>query len=42
MPSTENFVKIIYDILKPKLITGHQLHITLHETQKNAAEYGDW
>ena len=42
MPSTENFVKIIYDILKPKLDAEHQLHITLHETQKNAAEYGDW
>lgn len=42
MPSTENFVKIIYDILKAKLENGHQLHITLHETQKNAAEYGDW
>lgn len=42
MPSTENFVKIIYDILKPKLEHGHQLHITLHETNKNAAEYGDW
>ena len=42
MPSTENFVKVIYDILKPKLTKGHQLHITLHETQKNAAEYGDW
>ena len=42
MPSTENFVKIIYDILKPKLKKGHLLHITLHETLKNAAEYGDW
>lgn len=42
MPSTENFVKIIYDILKPKLIKGQELHITLHETQKNSAEYGDW
>jgi len=42
MPSTENFVKIIYDILKPKLKKEHLLHITLHETLKNAAEYGDW
>lgn len=42
LPSTENFVKIIYDILKPKLEKDHQLHITLHETKKNAAEYGDW
>lgn len=42
LPSTENFVKIIYDILKPKVLEEHQLHITLHETQKNAAEYGDW
>lgn len=41
-PSTENFVKIIYDILKPKMELGCQLHITLHETQKNSAEYGDW
>jgi len=42
MPSTENFVKVIYDILKPKLKAGQLLHITLHETQKNSAEYGDW
>ncbi|MEM9001156.1 MAG: 6-carboxytetrahydropterin synthase [Bacteroidota bacterium] len=42
LPSTEHFVKIIYDILKPKLEEGQLLHITLHETQKNAAEYGDW
>lgn len=42
LPSTEYFVKIIYDILKPKLPPGQQLHITLHETQKNSAEYGDW
>lgn len=42
LPSTEYFVKIIYDILKPKLEQGQQLHITLFETQKNAAEYGDW
>ena len=42
LPSTEYFVKIIYDILKPKLDNGQQLHITLHETQKNAAAYGDW
>ncbi len=42
LPSTEYFVKIIYDILKPKLDSGQKLHITLFETQKNAAEYGDW
>lgn len=42
LPSTEYFVKIIYDILKPELEEGHQLHIILHETQKNSAEYGDW
>ncbi|GMN07653.1 6-carboxytetrahydropterin synthase [Croceitalea sp. MTPC5] len=42
LPSTEYFVKIIYDILKPKLDPGQKLHITLFETQKNAAEYGDW
>lgn len=41
-PSTENFVFIIYNLLKPKLGDGHLLHITLHETQKNSAEYGDW
>ncbi len=41
-PSTENFVKIIYDLLKPKLEADQLLHITLHETQKNSAEYGDW
>jgi len=34
MPSTENFVKIIYDILKPKLKSNHLLHIILHETER--------
>jgi 6-pyruvoyltetrahydropterin/6-carboxytetrahydropterin synthase len=42
LPTTEYFVKVIYDILKPKLAQGQLLHITLHETQKNSAEYGDW
>ena len=42
MPSTEYFVKVIYDLLKPHLKDGQQLHITLHETAKNSAEYGDW
>ena len=42
LPSTEHFVKVIYDILKPILGQGYQLHITLFETAKNAAEYGDW
>lgn len=41
-PTTEHFVKIIHDILKPHLKDGQLLHITLHETQKNSAEYGDW
>jgi 6-pyruvoyltetrahydropterin/6-carboxytetrahydropterin synthase len=42
LPSTEHFVKVIYDILKPILGAPYQLHITLFETPKNAAEYGDW
>jgi len=42
LPTTEYFVKVIYDILKPKLAEGQLLHITLHETSKNSAEYGDW
>lgn len=42
LPSTEHFVKVIYDILKPKLEKEQLLHISLHETQKNSAEYGDW
>ncbi len=29
-PTTEYFVKVIYDILKPKLQENHLLHITLH------------
>lgn len=41
-PTTEYFVKVIYDILKPKIVSGALLHITLHETNKNSAEYGDW
>ncbi|SNZ01495.1 6-pyruvoyl trahydropterin synthase family protein [Flagellimonas pacifica] len=42
LPSTEHFVKVIYDILKPKLEKDQLLHITLYETKKNSAEYGDW
>ncbi|MCK0160693.1 6-carboxytetrahydropterin synthase [Allomuricauda sp. F6463D] len=42
LPTTEYFVKVIYDILKPNLKKGLLLHITLHETSKNSAEYGDW
>ncbi len=42
LPSTEHFAKVIYDILKPQLAKEYQLHITLYETAKNAAEYGDW
>nr|WP_299175668.1 6-carboxytetrahydropterin synthase [uncultured Allomuricauda sp.] len=41
-PTTEYFVKVIYDILKPMVDKDHLLHITLYETQKNSAEYGDW
>lgn len=41
-PTTEYFVIVIYTILKPKLKKDQLLHITLHETPKNAAEYGDW
>jgi pyruvate dehydrogenase E1 component beta subunit len=42
LPSTEHFAKVIYDILKPKIGKEYQLHITLFETAKNAAECGDW
>ncbi|MEX0312993.1 MAG: 6-carboxytetrahydropterin synthase [Allomuricauda sp.] len=42
LPTTEYFVKVVYDILKPKLKKGHLLHITLHDTEKYSAEYGDW
>jgi 6-pyruvoyltetrahydropterin/6-carboxytetrahydropterin synthase len=42
LPTTEHFVKVIYDILKPKLKKDQLLQIILHETQKNSAEYGDW
>ena len=31
LPTTEYFVKVIYDILKPKLTTGQLLHITLQK-----------
>ncbi len=41
-PTIENFVKIIYDILKAKLKDGQLLHVVLSETEKNSAEYGDW
>ena len=42
LPSTEHFAKIIYDLLKVHLESNQQLHITLIETAKNSAEYGDW
>ena len=42
LPSTEHFAKIIYDLLKVHLESNQQLHITLIETTKNSAEYGDW
>ena len=42
LPSTEYFAKIIYDLLKVHLESNQQLHITLIETAKNSAEYGDW
>lgn len=42
LPSTEHFAKIIYDLLRVHLDAGQQLHITLFETAKNSAEYGDW
>jgi len=41
LPSTEHLAKVIYDILKP-VIGDRKLHITLFETAKNGAEYGDW
>ncbi len=41
LPSTEHLAKVIYDILKP-IIGDRKLHITLFETAKNGAEYGDW
>jgi 6-pyruvoyltetrahydropterin/6-carboxytetrahydropterin synthase len=42
LPSTEHLAKVIYDILKPIIGDSKQLHITLFETAKNGAEYGDW
>ena len=42
LPSTEHLAKVIYDILKPIIGANKKLHITLFETAKNGAEYGDW
>lgn len=39
IPSTENFVVVIYNILREKIEPGFDLHIRLWETPRNYVEY---
>jgi len=38
-PTAENIVKVIYDILRPKIKTELDLKVTLYETERNFVEY---
>src|SRR5690606_40839763 len=37
LPTTEYFVKVIYDILKPRLLQGQLLHIDRKSTRLNSS-----
>ena len=39
IPTAENIIVVIYDLLKPKLDPSHELAITLYETPRNFVEY---
>ena len=38
-PTAENIVKVIYDILRPKIEDRYEMKITLYETERNFVEY---
>ncbi len=38
-PTAENIAVVIYDLLRPKIDTKHDLKITLYETERNFVEY---
>ncbi len=38
-PTAENIVKVIYDILRPKIKPELDLKVTLYETERNFVEY---
>jgi 6-pyruvoyltetrahydropterin/6-carboxytetrahydropterin synthase len=38
-PTAENIVMVIYDLLKPHMVSGHDLEITLYETERNFVSY---
>ncbi len=39
IPTAENIIVVIYDLLKPKLDPSHELSITLYETPRNYVSY---
>jgi len=39
IPTAENIIVVIYDLLKPKLDPSHELAITLYETPRNYVSY---
>jgi 6-pyruvoyltetrahydropterin/6-carboxytetrahydropterin synthase len=38
-PSAENIVKVIYNLLRPKINAEHDLQLRLYETERNFVEY---
>ena len=38
-PTAEHIAVVVYDLVKPHLAAGLDLHVTLYETPRNAAEY---
>ncbi len=38
-PTAENIVKVIYDLLRPKIESEFQVSIKLYETERNFVEY---
>ncbi|MEO9485313.1 MAG: 6-carboxytetrahydropterin synthase [Ekhidna sp.] len=38
-PTAENIVKVIYDLLRPKIEDRYEMKITLYETERNFVEY---
>jgi 6-pyruvoyltetrahydropterin/6-carboxytetrahydropterin synthase len=39
IPTAENIIVVIYDLLKPKLDPSHELAITLYETPRNYVSF---
>ena len=41
IPTAENIVVVIFEMLRPHIRTGHDLFIRLYETPRNYVEFGD-